>query len=70
LARHLPRATIPSLLDYSECGPQGEPHVIHVETETGDPPPVYMPIMSVLAPDFETFLQRLVDCSLFDEEGA
>jgi hypothetical protein len=49
------------MLDYSECGPQGEPRVIHVETETGDPPPVYVPIVSGLAPDFESFLQRLVD---------
>jgi hypothetical protein len=58
------------MLDYSECGPQGEPRVIHVETETGDPPQVYVPIVSVLAPDFETFLQGLVDCSLYDEEDA
>jgi|GEM_PF-662832 len=58
------------MLDYSECGPQGEPRVIHVETETDDPPQVYVPIVSVLAPDFETFLQGLVDCGRFDEEDA
>jgi hypothetical protein len=50
------------MLDYSECGPQGEPRVIHVETETGDAPAV-----RVLAPDFETFLRGLVDCDQFDE---
>jgi hypothetical protein len=43
---------------------------IHVETETGDPPEVDVPIVSVLAPDFETFLQGLVECRLGDEEDA
>jgi len=51
------------MLDYRECGPQGEPRVIHVETETSDEPEVL-----VLAPDFETFLLGLVDASQFDFE--
>lgn len=51
------------MLDYSECGPEGEPRVIHVETETADAPEV-----QVLAPDFETFLRGLVDHRPFDEE--
>jgi len=51
------------MLDYSECGPEGEPRVIHVETETRDAPEV-----QVLAPDFETFLRGLVDHRPFDEE--
>src|SRR4051812_11854164 len=50
------------MLDYSECGPRGEPRVIHVETETEDGEPV----MLVLAPDFESFVLGLVDCSRFD----
>lgn len=50
------------MLDYSECGPQGEPRVIHVETE-GDEPAVL-----VLAPNFEAFVRGLVDCSRFEEE--
>ena len=44
------------MLDYSECGRQGEPRVIHVETETADEPEV-----TLLAPDFETFLCGLVE---------
>ena len=44
------------MLDYSLCGPAGEPRVIHVETETADDKPV----VTVVAPDFETFLQGLV----------
>ena len=44
------------MLDYSVCGPQGEPRVIHVDTESGDKPEV-----RVLAADFEMFLRGLVD---------
>lgn len=51
------------MLDYSECGPQGEPRVILVETETSDAPDVL-----ILAPDFETFLRGLVEASHFDKE--
>ena len=50
------------MLDYSECGPQGEPRVIHVETESDEP------VVTVLAPDFETFANGLVDCYKYDAE--
>jgi hypothetical protein len=43
------------MLDYSECGPQGEPRVIWVDVETGGRDPEVI----VLAPDFATFLSRL-----------
>jgi hypothetical protein len=48
------------MLDYSECGPQGEPRVIHVETECAEPE------VLILAPDFETFVRGLVDCRQFE----
>jgi hypothetical protein len=51
------------MLDYSECGPQGEPRVIHVETERAEPE------VLVLAPDFETFVRGLVDCRQFRDPG-
>ena len=38
------------------CGPQGEPRVIHVETEGGEPH------VTVLAPDFASFAEALVAC--------
>jgi SMI1-KNR4 cell-wall len=44
------------MLDYRQCGPRGEPRVIHVEMET-----VHAPVVSVLAESFETFLQGLVE---------
>ncbi|MCI0705780.1 MAG: SMI1/KNR4 family protein [Planctomycetia bacterium] len=50
------------MLDYSECGPEGEPRVILVE-----PGNVYSPV-TVLAPDFESFISGLVDCSQFQSE--
>jgi len=50
------------MLDCSKCGPEGEPRVIHVETETSDAPEVL-----VLAPDFETVLRELVESSREDE---
>jgi hypothetical protein len=49
------------MLDYSECGPTGEPRVIHVDVE-GDEPQI-----RVLAADFETFVRGLVDCGPFHE---
>ena len=42
------------MLDYSECGRNGEPRVIHVETETAGAPEVL-----ILASDFESFLEGL-----------
>ena len=51
------------MLDYSLCGPEGEPRVIYVETETGGEPPILL-----LASDFEGFFQGLMDCSHFDED--
>jgi len=44
------------MLDYSRCGPAGEPRVIHVETECAEPR------VRVLAPDFATFAAGLVEC--------
>jgi hypothetical protein len=43
------------MLDYSKCGPEGEPRVIWVDTETG----TGKPDVVVLAPDFGTFLAKL-----------
>lgn len=51
------------MLDYSLCGPQGEPHVIHVETED------ISPTTLVLAPDFATFIDGLVSCDQFEIEN-
>jgi len=50
------------MLDYSQCGAQGEPRVIYVDTEThsGEPHVV------VLAPDFDTFLQGFVAGDSFE----
>jgi hypothetical protein len=50
------------MLDYSECGPKGEPRVIYVvaaESEDEDSD------FFVLAPDFESFLRGLRDCDEF-----
>jgi SMI1 / KNR4 family (SUKH-1) len=47
------------MLDYSACGPQGEPSVIHVDPEDG--------ASALLAVNFEMFLSNLVDCRPYDE---
>lgn len=41
------------MLDYRACGPDGDPQVVHVDQELG-----YR--ITVLAPDFETFVKGLV----------
>jgi hypothetical protein len=47
------------MLDYSECGPKGEPRVVLVE-----PKEVSSEVM-VLAPNFAAFISGLVDSSQF-----
>lgn len=47
------------MLDYSVCGPRGEPRVVHVDPEDD--------LSVVLAADFEAFLAKLVDCRPYDE---
>ena len=47
------------MLDYSVCGPQGEPRVVFADPEDD--------LTTVLTPDFETFLRALVDCRPYDE---
>ena len=49
-------------LDYSACGPRGEPRVTHVDAEGGD--------VQVLAATFEAFARGLVDCKPYDEAAA
>jgi SMI1/KNR4 family protein SUKH-1 len=49
------------MLDYTECGRNGEPRVIHVDVE-GDEPQI-----QILAQNLETFLRGLVDCGPFHE---
>lgn len=49
------------MLDYSKCGREGEPEVVHIDQEDD-----YRKI--VLAKDFETFIKGLKDEEEFDEE--
>jgi hypothetical protein len=49
------------MLDYSVCGRDGEPRVIHVDVE-GDEPQV-----QILAANLEAFLAGLVDCRPFHD---
>ena len=44
------------MLDYSDCGSNGEPKVIFVDVELGDDDDPYV---DVVAPDFESFLKML-----------
>lgn len=48
-------------LDYRECGPEGEPCVVHVDQEDD-----YR--ITWLAPDFETFIQGLVNEDTYAED--
>jgi len=48
------------MLDYRQCGPQGEPQVVHVDQ--GDDYQI-----TVVAPDFATFIHGLVDEEAFDD---
>ena len=47
------------MLDYSVCGPRGEPRVVHVDPEDE--------VSAVLATNFEEFLRGLVDCRPYEE---
>lgn len=49
------------LLDYSACGPQGEPVVVHVDQENN-----YK--KTFLADDFETFVRGLRESSAFSDD--
>lgn len=51
------------MLDYSECGPEGEPQVIHVDVEVGEDEE---PVRTFLAPDFESFVRGLVHADVYD----
>ncbi len=48
------------MLDYRECGPEGEPSVVHVDRGAG-----YAAV--VLAPDFASFIRGLVPVEEFDK---
>jgi SMI1-KNR4 cell-wall len=47
------------MLDYSKCGKEGEPKVVHIDQEVG-----YK--KTVLAKDFETFIRGLVNDEVYD----
>ena len=49
-------------LDYSECGPTGEPRVVHIDQEWD-----YKVV--IVAPNFESFICNLEDESAFDLEA-
>lgn len=47
-------------LDYSECAPNGEPRVVHIDQESDYE-------ITLVAKDFEAFVRGLEDDSAFDE---
>jgi hypothetical protein len=49
------------MLDYRECGPEGEPKVVHVDQELD-----YR--ITFVAKDFETFVRGLVESDVFNTE--
>jgi hypothetical protein len=49
------------MLDYTASGPQGEPRVVHIDTE-------WNPAMLELAPNFDSFLGGLVDCQMYEPD--
>ncbi|MCH5583519.1 SMI1/KNR4 family protein [Shimazuella sp. AN120528] len=51
------------MLDYSLCGKEGEPRVIHVDVEISDDP-----IITILADNFETFIKGLVNGEKYNDE--
>ncbi|WP_172243922.1 SMI1/KNR4 family protein [Saccharibacillus endophyticus] len=51
------------MFDYSQCGPQGEPRIIHVDVEVGEGEE---PVRTFLASDFETFIRGLVHEDVYD----
>ena len=51
------------MLDYSACGPQGEPTVVHVDQESDY-------AITLLAPNFESFIRGLVNEQVYDTSAA
>lgn len=51
------------MLDYSECGNDGEPKVVHVDVETPD-----MPKITFLADNFSDFIKGMVNRDEFEDE--
>jgi len=49
-------------LDYSECGPTGEPRVVHIDQEWD-----YKVV--IVAPNFESFICNLEHESAFEPEA-
>jgi hypothetical protein len=50
------------MLDYSQCGKNGEPRVIHVDVGNPD-----QPTITILSKDFETFINGLVNCNEYED---